>query len=238
MPSSKKEGHRDRKKNVQEEECRKKGEEEEEDTVEYLGEDVGVLAAGTQKVGIQGEILRWHFEHGVQQMSAEEYIEQLEQEVAALRHQLAVTNDEESSPQQLVGKYAIGEHGADDPVSVVERDALESEILSFLKTLSSDTVAELTECASADVLEAMNVLVDRLIGRESGKLWQNKSECTSTELANILYWLMCVGHQLRDMEIRLSLTHSLQALEGATYGPDDGADDYGPSSNDMLPPGR
>ena len=38
------------------------------DDEEYTGEDVGVYAAGTQKVGVQGDVLRWHFEHGVQRL--------------------------------------------------------------------------------------------------------------------------------------------------------------------------
>ena len=209
---------------------------EEEQEVDYVGQDVGVFAAGTQKVDISGDVLRWHYEHGVQQLSAAEYIEQLEEEVAALRREVALSQEKNASVSE-VGRFDIGES---DPASVIEREAMESEILAYLKTLSSDTVSELTECASADVMEAMNALVERLIGREdkSGVWSSNRSECTSTELAQILCWLMAVGHRLRDMEIRLSLTTSLQAMPGMTYGPDDGAEEYPSSSFPKLPPGK
>lgn len=208
----------------------------EDEELDYVGQDVGVYAAGTQKVDISGDVLRWHYEHGVQQLSAAEYIEQLEEEVAALRREVALSQEKNAAGSE-VGRFDIGES---DPASVIEREAMESEILAYLKTLSSDTVSELTECASADVMEAMNALVERLIGREdkSGVWSSNRSECTSTELAQILCWLMAVGHRLRDMEIRLSLTTSLQAMPGMTYGPDDGAEEYPSSSFPKLPPGK
>jgi hypothetical protein len=48
---------------------------------------------------------------------------------------------------------------------------------------------------------------------------------------------MGVGHQLRDMEIRLSLNTSLQTIP-ASFG-EDGIDDY-PSTSSLprLPPGK
>lgn len=244
-------------------------EEEDEEDVEYVGEDAGVFAAGTQKVGIQGEVLRWHYEHGVQEIPAAEYIEQLEEEVAALRLELLqsrhdTTDTEEEDKDDVSTTDDIDTHLArlasytqsqqsmtihrhsnitksyhveEDPKSVLAEE-LESELLAYLKTLSGENVAELTECASADVMEAMNVLVERLIGREDDGVWKsNKSECTSSELGEILFWLMSVGHQLRDMEIRLSLTTRLQSIP--SFGPDDGADEY-PASDDApkLPPGK
>ena len=246
-------------------------EEDIEDDVEYIGEDAGVFAAGTQKVGIQGDVLRWHYEHGVQQIPASEYIDQLEQEVAALRLEISklsnpesLDNDEPSQEQDVnqtdiaLARLAYytrsqktnapisantmprGYQVEQDPTSVLAEE-LESELLAYLKTLSSEHVAELTECASADVMEAMNVLVDRLIGKDNQDgIWtgSRKSQCTSSELGEILFWLMGVGHQLRDMEIRLSLTNSLQSIP--SFGPDDGIDEY-PDGFDIapqLPPGK
>lgn len=243
------------------------------DNEEYIGEDVGVFAAGTQKVGVQGDVLRWHFEHGVQRLSATEYIEQLELEVAALRRELFkhaggaeeealdVTEDLNSSSSsssstddalarlafytrtqshlpvrgnEIPKSYRVEE----DPASVLAEE-LDSELLGFLKTLSPEQVAELTECASADVMESMNSLVERLVGSNDDGLWKgsNKAQCTSSELGEILFWLMGVGHQLRDMEIRLSLNTSLQTIP-ASFG-DDGLDEY-PSTERLprLPPGK
>ncbi|WPT11577.1 hypothetical protein PSENEW3n2_00005079 [Picochlorum sp. SENEW3] len=240
---------------------------DDDESIEYIGEDVGVFAAGTQKVGIQGEVLRWHYEHGVQEIPAAEYIEQLEQEVAALRRELlqsrhdpeddeeekdTSTTDDIDTHLARLASYTQSQqnmtihshsnnnksyHVEEDPKSVLAEE-LESELLAYLKTLSGENVAELTECASADVMEAMNSLVDRLIGRHDDGVWKsNKSECTSAELGEILFWLMSVGHQLRDMEIRLSLTTRLQSIP--SFGPDDGADEY-PASDTApkLPPGK
>ena len=205
-----------------------------DESVDYEGQDAGVLAAGTQKIGVQGDILRWHYEHGVQQVTAEEYIQQLEEEIAALRKELASSRRLDAVPQ--LGKYVIGETNAAD---TVERDAMESEILAFLKTLSPERVSELTDCASTDVMQAMNALVERLIGSEdNGGIWiSNRSECTSSELGQILCWLMAIGHELRDLEIRTSLNATLHSV--ISFGPDDGADEF-PSSSDIpgLPPGR
>jgi hypothetical protein len=244
---------------------------------EYTGEDVGVYAAGTQKVDIQGDVLRWHFEHGVQRLSAAEYIEQLELEVAALRRELfkqAEGFDEENEegmdategPGSLSGSTGSSTDDAlarlafytrtqshlpvrgnempksyrveEDPSSVLDEE-LESELLGFLKTLSPEQVAELTECASADVMESMNALVERLVGSNDDGLWtgSNKAQFTSSELGEILFWLMGVGHQLRDMEIRLSLSSSLQTTP-ASFG-EDGIDEYpGTESLPRLPPGK
>ena len=103
-------------------------------------------------------------------------------------------------------------------------------------------MAEFTECATPDVLEAMNVLVRRMIGDEhaEGEWGRGRSECTASELAQMLYWLMAVGHRLRTLEVRLALHASLDApAAGAGAGADDGAD--GPDAGGwvpMLPPGR
>ena len=247
------------------------------DDEEYTGEDVGVYAAGTQKVGVQGDVLRWHFEHGVQRLSAAEYIEQLELEVAALRRELVnytegTVEDEDEAVDDIEGSGSLsGSSGTstddalarlafytrtqshlpvrgnelpksyrveEDPSSVLEEE-LDSRLLGFLKTLSPEQVAELTECASADVMESMNALVERLVGSNDDGVWKgsSKAQCTSSELGEILFWLMGVGHQLRDMEIRLSLSSSLQAIP-TSFG-DDGMDEY-PSNERMprLPPGK
>ena len=244
---------------------------------EYTGEDVGVYAAGTQKVGVQGDVLRWHFEHGVQRLSAAEYIDQLELEVAALRRELfkqaedmdddseegldgaegpgSVSGSSGSSTDDALARLAFYTRTQshlpvrgneipksysveEDPASVLDEE-LESELLGFLKTLSPEQVAELTECASADVMESMNALVERLVGSNDDGLWKgsNKAQFSSSELGEIIFWLMGVGHQLRDMEIRLSLSSSLQAIP-ASFG-DDGIDEYpGTESLPRLPPGK
>ncbi len=46
------------------------------------------FAEGSQKTKVQGEVLRWHNEHGATSVPAAEYITMLENEVAALRKQV------------------------------------------------------------------------------------------------------------------------------------------------------
>ena len=45
-------------------------------------------APGVQKSKVQGEVLRWHNEHGLERIEATAYMEQLEQQVAALKRQV------------------------------------------------------------------------------------------------------------------------------------------------------
>ena len=187
------------------------------------------LAAGTQKVRIQGEVLRWHHEDGVQQVPALEYIEQLEAELASLQLQLAAQ------------RAAAAAAASSSPPRSAIHDTHNNELLEYLKGLSGEQVAELTDCATPDVLESMNALVQRLLGHDGhdGEWIKGKSECTASELAQLLCWLMAVGHQLRAMEVRLSLLQSLETDSGFGTGADDG--DGGPSASEWvprLPPGR
>lgn len=46
------------------------------------------FAVGSQKTKVEGEVLRWHNEHGAISMPAADYITMLENEVAALRKQV------------------------------------------------------------------------------------------------------------------------------------------------------
>lgn len=189
------------------------------------------LAAGSQKIGVEGSVLRWHHEEGVQRMPALEYIDQLENEISSLKRRL----------------QDIEKHSASVSASTAVECPMvnENELLDYLKTLSADQVAELTDCASPDVLESMNLLVQRLIGDDSHEgVWgrNRKSECTATELAQLLYWLMAVGHHLRVEENKLTLTASLESASGQrnrSYGANDGDD--GPEASEWvprLPPGR
>lgn len=55
------------------------------------------FAEGSQKTKVQGEVLRWHNEHGATSMPAAEYITMLENEVAALRKQVCGSGNGQSS---------------------------------------------------------------------------------------------------------------------------------------------
>lgn len=179
------------------------------------------LAAGAQKLRVEGEVLRWHHDDGVQQIDALEYIEQLEAEVMGLRQLVEA--------QRAQQGYSL--RPTPPPPG--------NDLLEYLKGLSGEQVAEFTDCATPDVLGAMNALVQRMIGDEhsEGEWGRGRSECTAPELAQLLYWLMAVGHRLRDLEVRLSLHAALDAGP-SPQGADDGAD--GPDAQwvPRLPPGR
>lgn len=206
-----------------------------------------LLAAGSQKLRVQGEILKWHHEDGVQQVPAIEYIEQLEEELQVLQRQLAAAQAaaEAASAAAAAASAAASSQstagGTTQPRSAIHETG-QNELLEYLKGLSSEQVAELTDCATPDVLEAMNSLVQRLIGNDEDRItggeWgSGKTDCTAAELAQLLCWLMSVGHQLRTMEVRLSLLQSFE--NGPESGPDDGSNgNMVPEWVPRLPPGR
>jgi len=215
-----------------------------------------LLAAGSQKVQVEGKVLRWHHEEGVQQVPAVEYIEQLEEELQVLQNKLAAAQAAaETAAAAAAAATAAAAASAgtspSQPRSAIHETG-QNELLEYLKGLSGEQVAELTDCATPDVLESMNALVKRMIGidddnsndqfnsngsTQGGEWGSGKSECTASELAHLLCWLMSVGHQLRTMEVRLSLIQNFES--GPESGPDDGSSgDAAAEWVPRLPPGR
>jgi hypothetical protein len=198
------------------------------------------LAAGSQKLRVQGEVLRWHVDDGVQNIPALDYIEQLEAELEALRAQL------EAQARGGAGPSAAAAHAA----AAAAAPPLGSyDLLEHLKGLTGEQVVELTDCATADCLEAMNALVERLMGDGLGEgegepggagpaAWgEGRSECTAVELAHLLCWLMAVGHHLRTLEVRMGLRATLDspgALDGDD-GPGGGGGGGGGSGTSWVP---
>jgi hypothetical protein len=213
-----------------------------------------LLAAGSQKLRVEGEVLKWHHEDGVQQVPALQYIEQLEEELQVLQRQLAAAQAAAEAAAAAAAAASAAHAGSPSQPRSAIHETGQNELLEYLKGLSGEQVAELTDCATPDVLESMNALVKRMIGndgdnsdmtrnsngsaRGGGEWGSGKSECTATELAQLLCWLMSVGHQLRTMEVRLSLLQSFE--NGPESGADDGANDGDAASEwvPRLPPGR
>jgi len=136
-------------------------------------------APGSQKQGVEGQVIRWNHEKGAESISAEAYIDLLEEELELLREQIGT---EQASEE-------------------------ENRLLSYLKSLEPTNLQDLTSSAGDDVLQAMNAFITRLIGEnvESEDLKKTTSESTAVELARLLYWLMVVGYNLRNIEVRLDL---------------------------------
>ncbi|PSC73550.1 seed maturation [Micractinium conductrix] len=178
--------------------------------------DDAAYAPGTQKVRVEGEVLRWHHENGKEVVPALMYIEQLERELADLRQQI--------EDHQAAERVASAASGGAAPLPG-------NELLDYLKQLSPEELVALTDHASEDVMQAMNVFVERLMGMEE-EAWQGgTSDCTAGELAQLMYWLMITGYSLRQLEQRCDLTRTLD-LDLPCGSSSDGGE---PPS---LPPGR
>ena len=153
-------------------------------------EGVGGWAPGTQADGVEGHVVRWHDESGAENIPAQEYIRLLEGEVLSLRNRLRSTTLE-----------AVDLSG--------------NTILDYLKRLDVGTVQELTENAGEEVVAAIECFTTRLLGEEAkaGRLGL-PSQSTAVELAQLLFWLMVVGYNLRSLEIK----HDLSGVDDSSAG--------------------
>ncbi|GMH33265.1 hypothetical protein BSKO_01099 [Bryopsis sp. KO-2023] len=140
-----------------------------------------------QTTRVQGEVVRWHNDLGAESMSAVQYIEQLESELNLLRNQL---EQKTASSCQY------------------------NNLLDYIKKLDAQTLQELTAFAEEDVLLAMNVFIQRMMGTSDvAELRQTNCESTALELARLLYWLMVVGYNLRGMEVRFDMEETFTLPE-------------------------
>ena len=137
-------------------------------------------------------MLLWSDEDGSRSQQAEEYIQELEGEVARLRESLAALR-----------RASDGRN----------------ELLETIRQMEPSNLAELTARASADVLEAMEVFVTRLMGGLEGDgLAFSRGSLAGPELARILYWLLIVGYSLRTLEVRFDLDEQLRLPDGTIWG--------------------
>jgi hypothetical protein len=137
---------------------------------------------------VRGNVLLWSDEDGSRSQQAEEYIQDLEGEVARLRESLAALR-----------RASDGRN----------------ELLETIRQMEPSNLAELTARASADVLEAMEVFVTRLMGGLEGDgLAFSRGSLAGPELARILYWLLIVGYSLRTLEVRFDLDEQLRLPDG------------------------
>jgi hypothetical protein len=122
----------------------------------------------TQQRDVHGMVVLPDGKHLV---SASSYIVDLESEVVRLRDELAA-----------VKRGLAGHNG----------------LLDDLQTLEPANLAELTSSADAEVLDAMNAFVRRLVDVDSGGGDGGARSTTSVpELARLLSWALVVGYSLR-----------------------------------------
>lgn len=106
---------------------------------------------------------------GKQLVPASAYIDDLEREVVRLREELATVK------RCLAGR---------------------NELLDDLHALEPTNLAELTSSADAEVLDAMNAFVKRLVDVDAGDAGA-RSTTSVPELARLLSWCLIVGFALR-----------------------------------------
>jgi len=150
-------------------------------------------ASKAQKTRVQGEVVRWHYETGVESMPAVQYMDELEDEVIMLRGQL------EDQRAEVGG----------------------NDLLDYIKSLEPSTLEELTEGVGEDIRLAMTAFIQRLmVTTENTEVDRNGSESTVVGLARMLYWLMVVGFNLRTKEVRLDMDRAYSNMPTMGW-PDD-----------------
>jgi len=158
--------------------------------------DEDQYAPGVQKSRVQGDVLLWHKENGVEAMPAVEYIDLLEAEVLRLRKAAEAPRPpprlppaaawgleapSAASPGSSSGSTGSGGGSASDrPLPQLydahrQHQALavrpqedRNELLEFIRTLEPSTVSDLTGCATPETSAAMDLFVERLLGLSGG----------------------------------------------------------------------
>uniref|UniRef100_A0A383V6W7 Uncharacterized protein n=1 Tax=Tetradesmus obliquus TaxID=3088 RepID=A0A383V6W7_TETOB len=203
--------------------------------------DDELYAPGVQKSRVQGDVLLWHKENGVEALDAVSYIEMLEGEVTRLRQQLEQQPQQQQQQppqpaqqqQQLFSalQQPMLTEGRQLPVPVSAQSALQgpgrpagpagglllleeaaNELLDYLRCLDAASIAELTGSVGPEVSAAMDSFVARLMGTgDRDSLSRAGSDCTAQELAKVMFWLMVVGYTLRGLEVRWDMAASVAA---------------------------
>eukprot|EP00798_Chlamydomonas_sp_ICE-L_P010131 gene10132-8032_t len=144
----------------------------------------------------QGDILRWHLEHGVEKVPANEYISMLQAE-------LIIPSALTAPPKPSLERHFSGE---DRSLSVLPVTAAavgsavlgrDNNLLDYLRALPQQAVNELTSGATPDTVEAMQFFVARLQGTgDNNQLRGTTSEFSGHELSKVLQWLLVSTHAL------------------------------------------
>eukprot|EP01026_Neomeris_dumetosa_P006324 TRINITY_DN1200_c0_g1_i6.p1 TRINITY_DN1200_c0_g1~~TRINITY_DN1200_c0_g1_i6.p1 ORF type:complete len:335 (-),score=52.80 TRINITY_DN1200_c0_g1_i6:234-1190(-) len=137
-------------------------------------------APGTQKNGIQGHVIKWHYEKGAEYIPADSYISSLEQQVRNLQNEVQALRANDSP----------------------------NNLLDVFKRLEREKIEDLTQDMSEEVQEAMQCFVDRLLGKREDMV-DAVSETTAGDMSKLLFWVMAVGYRLRRMEHHFDLKFQL-----------------------------
>lgn len=139
-------------------------------------------APGTQKK-VTGEVIKWNKATGPEKIDAVDYIEFLESEIEELN-------------RQMKKRSANGTN----------------DILEYIKSLEPQNLKELTNTAGEDVIVSMKAFITRLLSiSDPVQIKTAMIQTSAPELANMLFWLMVVGYNIRNIEVRFDMEKVLEA---------------------------
>ncbi|KAL7566668.1 hypothetical protein ACA910_017733 [Epithemia clementina (nom. ined.)] len=120
------------------------------------------------------------------EVDAAAYMSELRSEVKQLRDELMVTRKE-------------------------KEEALRKDLLVYIRTLPEQELRSLTNTISQDVLVAMKGLVNAVMsGIGDGQIGPNTvTEQSGEAMAQLCMWQLCIGYNLRTLEVREEMKKSL-----------------------------
>jgi hypothetical protein len=138
------------------------------------------------------------------EVDAEAYMSELRSEVSRLKEELGQTRD-------------------------VKEEALQKDLLVYIRTLPKQELKSLTNTMSKDVLVCMKGLVQAvLVGVGEGEIGPNTvTEQSGEAMAQLCMWQLAIGFNLRELEVREEMKKSINTILG----------DEGSSGVDFSAPG-
>ena len=121
------------------------------------------------------------------EVDAAAYMSELRSEVVQLRDELMITRQE-------------------------KEEALRKDLLVYIRTLPEQELRSLTNTISHDVLVAMKGLVNAVLsGIGDGQIGPDTvTEQSGEAMAQLCMWQLCIGYNLRTLEVREEMKRSLQ----------------------------
>ena len=127
------------------------------------------------------------------EVDAAAYMSELRSEVMQLRDELMITRKE-------------------------KEDALRKDLLVYIRTLPEQELRSLTNTISQDVLVSMKGLVNAVMsGIGDGQIGPNTTtEMSAEAMAQLCMWQLCIGYNLRTLEVREEMKKSLSGNTSAS----------------------
>ena len=84
------------------------------------------------------------------------------------------------------------------------------QLLSYMQSLPRETIPTLTSGISEDVLEAMTMLIERILA-DAGVQGEQFMETSGLKLRELLVWQLISGYTLREIEAKEELKKMITA---------------------------